>query len=85
MMHAKFAVIDRVWSTIGSYNLDRRSIEHNLEAGLVVLDRALGARLHDHFEEDWARSSPVTRADLARRSRWEKGRDAFWHALRYWL
>ncbi len=85
MMHAKFAVIDSVWSTIGSYNLDRRSIEHNLEAGLVVLDRGLGARLHEHFEADWRRCARVTRSELARRPWWAKGRDAFWHALRYWL
>ena len=85
MMHAKFAVIDSVWSTIGSYNLDRRSIEHNLEAGLVVLDRGLGAHLHETFEADWRRCARVTRAELARRPWWAKGRDAFWHALRYWL
>ena len=85
MMHAKFAVIDSVWSTIGSYNLDRRSIEHNLEAGLVVLDRGLGAHLHETFEADWRRCARVTRSELARRPWWAKGRDAFWHALRYWL
>jgi cardiolipin synthase len=85
MMHAKFAVIDRVWSTIGSYNLDRRSIEHNLEAGLVVLDRPLGERLHAQFEADWADCRGVTRAELAALSWAERARDAFWHALRYWL
>ena len=31
MMHAKCAAIDGVWSTIGSYNLDRRSFIHNLD------------------------------------------------------
>jgi cardiolipin synthase len=30
MMHAKCAAIDGIWSTIGSYNLDRRSFIHNL-------------------------------------------------------
>ena len=31
MLHAKSAVVDGVWSTIGSYNLDARSLFHNLE------------------------------------------------------
>ena len=85
MMHAKFAVIDGIWSTIGSYNLDRRSIEHNLEAGLVVLDRPLGERLHRQFEDDLARCTPIMLDELARLGWWERTQDAFWHSLRYWL
>ena len=37
MMHAKCGTIDGVWSTIGSYNLDLRSMIHNLEVGIVSL------------------------------------------------
>jgi cardiolipin synthase A/B len=37
VMHAKTAVIDGVWSTIGSSNLDWRSFLHNDEINAVVL------------------------------------------------
>jgi len=38
LLHAKTAVIDGIWSSIGSTNLDWRSFVHNYEADLVVLD-----------------------------------------------
>jgi cardiolipin synthase len=85
MMHAKFAVIDGLWTTIGSYNLDRRSIEHNLEAGLVVLDRPLGERVQAQFETDVGLCTRVTMEEMAARSWWERSKDAFWHSVRYWL
>ena len=37
LLHAKTAVIDGVWSTIGSTNLDWRSFLHNQEVNAVVL------------------------------------------------
>jgi phosphatidylserine/phosphatidylglycerophosphate/cardiolipin synthase-like enzyme len=38
MLHAKTAVIDKVWSTIGSNNLDTQSILTNDEANAVIAD-----------------------------------------------
>ncbi|NKF22880.1 cardiolipin synthase ClsB [Solimonas marina] len=40
-MHAKVAIIDDDWSTVGSSNLDPLSLFLNLEANLVVHDRGL--------------------------------------------
>jgi cardiolipin synthase len=37
MMHAKTAVVD-AWATVGSYNLDYRSLRHNLEANVASSD-----------------------------------------------
>jgi cardiolipin synthase len=85
MMHAKFGVIDGVWSTIGSFNLDRRSIQHSLEVGLVVIDPILGARLAEGFESDVARCREVTIAELDARSWWNKLQSWFWYQLRPWL
>src|SRR5581483_10640481 len=39
-LHAKVAVIDGRWATVGSSNLDPLSLFLNLEANLVVEDRA---------------------------------------------
>lgn len=48
-LHGKVAIVDDEWSTIGSSNLDPLSLSLNLEANLVILDRALNRRLHDHL------------------------------------
>ena len=37
MLHAKTAVVDGVWSTVGSSNLDWRSFLHNEEVIAIVL------------------------------------------------
>jgi cardiolipin synthase len=82
MMHAKLGVIDDVWSTIGSYNLDHRSLHLNLEVGLVALDERLGLDLREQFEKDIARCTEVTIAKLDARSPWQKFLDWGWYQLR---
>jgi cardiolipin synthase len=85
MMHAKLGVIDGMWSTIGSYNLDHRSIEHNLEVGLVVVDSVLGCELAAQFERDLQRCTEVTIASLDARTWWQSFLDWFWYQLRWQL
>jgi cardiolipin synthase len=60
LLHAKTMVIDSMWSTVGSTNLDRRSFALNEELNLVIYDAAVARRLEKVFEEDLARSRPVT-------------------------
>ena len=60
MLHAKTAVIDGAWSTIGSANIDRRSFIHNYELNVVVLDPAFGAAMESAFNEDLRDSKEVT-------------------------
>ena len=38
-------VVDGIWATVGSTNLDRRSFALNDEVNLVVYDRAVARRL----------------------------------------
>jgi cardiolipin synthase A/B len=52
LMHAKTAVVDGRWSTIGSTNLDWRSIVHNYEANLVVYDAAFAREMERRFRID---------------------------------
>jgi cardiolipin synthase len=40
-LHAKVAVIDGIWATVGSSNLDPTSLGFNLEANVFALDRSL--------------------------------------------
>lgn len=60
MLHAKTAVVDGLWATVGSSNMDWRSLIHNAEANLVVLDRAVALELEALFRHDIADSEEVT-------------------------
>lgn len=60
ILHAKTAVIDGVWSTVGSSNMDWRSFLHNAEINAIGVDRKLGAQLEQQYFDDLARSRPVT-------------------------
>lgn len=60
VLHAKTAVIDSAWSTIGSANIDRRSFLHNYELNVVVLDPAFGRDMESAFNEDLRDSRQVT-------------------------
>jgi cardiolipin synthase len=85
MMHAKCAAIDGVWSTIGSYNLDRRSFIHNLEVSLLMIDRVLARELEAQFEADLLLCREVDARTWPDRPRWEKLLERFWYSFRYWL
>lgn len=85
MMHAKTGVIDCVWSTIGSYNIDRRSMFHNLEASIVVADRELGVRMQRIFEEERAKSREVTLQECLARPWPQRAKQWLCYLFRYWL
>jgi cardiolipin synthase len=61
ILHAKTAVIDGAWSTIGSANIDYRSFIHNYELNVVVVDPAFGRDMESAFNEDLRDSKEVTR------------------------
>ena len=52
MLHAKTAIIDDAFTTIGSYNLDERSWRKNLEVNLAVEDAAFARHVRSWFERD---------------------------------
>jgi cardiolipin synthase len=56
LMHAKTAVIDSQWGSIGSTNLDWRSFVHNYEADVIVYDREFAQELERQFQRDMAAS-----------------------------
>ena len=66
-MHAKAAVIDGVWSTVGSSNLDWRSVVHNQEVDAIILDERFGRAMEAMFADDVAGSRTIDPAAWARR------------------
>jgi len=59
LLHAKTAVIDGVWSTVGSTNLDWRSFLHNDEINAVILGQEFGLQMQAVFEKDLAASNAI--------------------------
>lgn len=45
-LHGKVALVDDEWSTVGSSNLDPLSLSLNLEANVIIRDRAFNGHLH---------------------------------------
>jgi cardiolipin synthase len=67
LLHAKTVVIDGVWSTIGSANLDWRSFLHNAELNAVILGADFGKELEAMFESDLRESTRIEPAAWERR------------------
>lgn len=70
--HSKYMIVDDCWCSVGSCNLDNRSLRLNEEANLDVLHEGFAAEQIAAFEQDKARSREVTFADWRRRSLVEK-------------
>jgi cardiolipin synthase len=60
LLHAKTMVIDGVWATIGSTNLDNLSFAFNEELNLFFYDRGVAQQLERVFMEDLQISRRVT-------------------------
>lgn len=67
LLHAKTAVIDGVWSTVGSSNLDWRSFLHNTEVNAIVLGPRFGAQMEEMFARDLKASRHITREAWSQR------------------
>lgn len=64
-LHAKVAVIDDDWATVGSSNCDGLSLFLNQEANVVVKDAAFSATLRAYIEQGIADGVPVHEDDFA--------------------
>lgn len=71
VLHAKTALVDRDWGSVGTANFDYRSFFVNDELNLIAEDAAVNAELATQFERDLADSREVTAEPWRRRS---------WHA-----
>jgi cardiolipin synthase len=85
LLHVKAGVIDGVWSTVGSTNLDWRSFLHNQEVNVVVLGADFGGRMRSAFLEDVKNSEELTLERWRKRpirARVSERIGRFWE---YWL
>ena len=85
LLHAKTALVDGVWSTIGSTNLDWRSFLHNDEINAVVLSTAFAAQMNTMFEKDLVASERITLQSWRARPLGMRVREQAARLWVYWL
>ena len=83
-LHAKVAVVDDDWATVGSSNIDPLSLLLNLEANVVVLDQAFTAALALRFEAAVQCSREVVRPPVGQ-GWWSVLRRGFVAWAAYWF
>ena len=64
LLHTKMMIIDGTWATVGSTNLDNRSMAMNDELNVMFYDRTIAKRLEEIFAADIAYSHKVSREQL---------------------
>jgi cardiolipin synthase len=85
MVHAKTAVIDGIWSTVGSSNLDYRSFIHNDEVNAVIVGASFAAELETLFQSDLESSDEITPDQWKRRSLLSRLKAALASLVTYWF
>lgn len=68
LMHTKSMAIDGIWATVGSTNLDNRSMGINDELNVVLYDERMAKQLEEIFFQDLGRSRKITMEQLDNRS-----------------
>ncbi|MBK9444242.1 MAG: cardiolipin synthase [Comamonadaceae bacterium] len=84
-LHAKTAVIDGVWSTVGSANLDWRSFMDNDEVNAVLLGRDFAMQMTTMFARDMAASQAIEPLTWPQRPLHFKLREWLAQLLARWL
>jgi cardiolipin synthase len=85
LLHSKTIVIDGVWSTVGSSNMDWRSFLHNKELNLVVLGREFGRQMEAMFEVDRKQSLRIEPEAWSRRPLDLRVKEQAARLWEYWL
>lgn len=84
-IHSKLIIIDEQWVSVGSTNMDCRSLRINEEANLNVFDQAFSAMMIEVFEKDKALAKPVSLNAWQRRPKLERLKDYFASFFRKFL
>ena len=85
ILHSKTALIDGVWATVGSTNLDWRSFLHNYELNAVVLGTEFGKQVQTMFARDLAASDAITLEQWRQRPLDLRLKEWFARVWEYWL
>ncbi len=85
LLHAKTAVIDKVWSTVGSTNMDFLSLLNNDEVNAVVLSREFAVEMEKMFAGDLAGSRQIKLDEWKKRPLLPRFKEWFVNLFVRWL
>ncbi len=77
LLHAKTAVVDKVWSTVGSTNMDFLSLLNNDEVNAVILGHEFAVEMEKMFVRDLADSRQIQWDEWKKRSLLPRVREWF--------
>ena len=84
--HSKIMMVDGLYCTVGSTNLDARSLKCDFEENAVIIDKATTRELDDMFWRDKQKSFEMTDETWDEfRTGWQKFRGWFSHLLQPFL
>ncbi len=85
LLHAKTLVIDGIWSTVGSTNMDFWSFSTNDEVNAVILSREFAIEMEEMFARDLAGSEQIRWEDWKKRPLLSRLRERLAHLFSRWL
>jgi cardiolipin synthase len=85
MLHAKTMVVDNVWSTVGSTNMDFWSFSSNDEVNAVILSKEFAAEMETMFAEDLLASHEIVLGEWKKRPFLHRINEWFAHQFKRWL
>jgi len=85
LLHAKTAVIDKVWSTVGSTNMDYLSSLNNDEVNAVILNNEFAVEMEKMFVSDLADSRQIQLDEWEKRPLFQTIREWFMHLFFQWM
>ena len=84
--HSKIMMVDGQYCTVGSTNLDARSLRFDYEINALIIDKDITRQLDDKFIEDTKKCDLLTEEEYKRsRTRWQRFRGWLGHLLTPWL
>jgi len=85
LLHAKTAVVDKVWSTVGSTNMDNLSLLSNDEVNAIILSREFAVEMENMFVKDLADSRQIQWDEWRKRPMFQRIRTWFVHLFSNWM
>ncbi len=85
VLHAKTAVIDGIWSTVGTTNIDNWSFISDNEVNTSILDKQFASQMEELFKNDIKDSKEIKLDQWEKRPFLTKLNEWFTHLFIYWL
>ena len=84
VLHVKIMIVDD-WFTVGSSNLDHRSLSYNLEVDVVLAEPGSKTMVQEQFLDDLTHSQEVFLRDCPHRPWWKRAIGRLILYVKHWL